>query len=258
MADINRAAALAATVMLTSACGSYAGDENECDGSPSAQSFAVSVEYVQASPLDPNVNFVTDQAYETWDWDGQVPDDWLEASSKIASFLKDLSNTIPDERLKAASEAAKYTDEILQFTDKWAPDLLQPYATPDLFVQFAMESPSTNEGDAQDLDLYWQGEDYVDLAQGTGVAATQDSLQAEFVATTNVPVFTEDDLFTIDIFDEDLFVDDPVGGFTVGPQWLRENAGCGPTLITSSEPEANGVWGIVVQVEGYLSAMSFE
>lgn len=239
-------------------CGCALPRRGNCEGSPSAESFTISVPYVQASPLDPHVDWVTGYDFETWDWDGNVPDDWINASAEIASFLADLSKAIPDPRLERAADAAKFTNEILEFTDEHAPELVEPFTEPDLYVGVSFASPTLNGGEFQDLDDFNYGDTAYDLATGTGVVLVDDSLQGEASVTADLPFETDDDVAQIDVFDEDLVVDDYVGGFTLDRSWLRENAGCGPTLISSSEPETNGVWGIVVEVEAHLDRISFE
>ena len=63
------------------------GDAEICLGSPGSTSFDVDLNWVQASPLDPTVNWWTGESLETWDWDGSIPLDWLNASSQLAEVL---------------------------------------------------------------------------------------------------------------------------------------------------------------------------
>lgn len=226
-------------------------DEPVCEGSPDAQAFTLAVPYVQASPLDPNVNFVTGQDFETWDWDGNVPDDWQEASSTIASFLKDLSRLVPSPHLKEVAAAAKFTEQILDFTDEHAPVLLEPYATPDLFLNAYFASPQLAGGEWQNLDEFVAGDFVYDLADGTDLVMAQDSLQTSTNVFAVLPFETDDDFALIEAYDEDLLVDDYVGGFAFDRSWLRANAGCGPTLVTTADPKDNGLWGMVVEVEPF-------
>ncbi len=235
----------------------YADDEPEtCPGEPGADSFYLDVLYVQFSPLDPDVNWLTGYAYETWDWDGQVPDNWLEASSQIADFLSELSAIIPDPRLQAVSEAAEYTDQILQFTDEWAPDLLAPYTEPEPYLDLEFQSPVLNGGDLQDLDDFeWSDGLRYDLAEGTDLKWAEDELFAYTDVSAQLPFQYDDEIVWIVGYDRDLGsslgFDDFAGAFGFDRPGLREMSGCGPQLITSADPSQHGIWGIVIEVEGF-------
>lgn len=190
-----------------------------CWGAYGSTEFLVVVHSVQASPLDPGINYWTGQRYETWDWDGDVPDDWVQASADLAEALEFVKDIFPSKEAVALSEFASLTAEVLAATDEHAPYLLADFVEPELDVGF----------------IFWRGEDDYDELGWTGTLA-EDSLAVQGIGVGVESFFSgPDDALVLPAWDVDLVADDWVGQVVIDHELAQEVAGCGPVLLDGSD-----------------------
>lgn len=204
-------------------------EPERCPGAPESESFDVQVHWVQASPLDPSINWWTGEAYETWDWDGDVPNDWVQASSDLAEVLGIIAEVFPSQETIALAEMAAVTEEVLVATDTYAPYLMDRFVEPELHVwawhvwseDEIAEHGTTGRLDWNSLEVWpedlWVPADY------SG----------------------EDDRMVLTVYDGDAIGEDWVGGLALYRDEARKHAGCGPFVKEGGD----GLYAVGLEVE---------
>lgn len=138
---------------------------------------------------------------QPWDWDGQVPDWWMDVAGALEEVLGLAATIYPDPNLVSAAEAAEYANELLALIDEYAPGFMEPYVPPDPDVFPYVADSDGNLWPFFDGDVGIQWEDSYEI----GVAFEDVDL-------------TGDVALVLDLEDVDVAFDDDMG------DWLDQGS----------------------------------